>query len=159
MRQAKLTERQIILKCLNENTDVTCRKTNCDEPEKEGNTGKCCNKCSLEILNGYKNKIYNNAIKDFAKWIFEHINVYHFRSEKEMIEQFKNQSNTDKTSKTNHDKLSELSRLFEQTFDWGCNDEAKALYANAVYAIISNNPAFNDCEKEFIEHMRENHIS
>ena len=62
-----MTARQIIIKCLDENTDVTCRKNPCDKPEKEGNTGKCCHKCSLEILKEYENKIYNKALDDFCK--------------------------------------------------------------------------------------------
>jgi hypothetical protein len=62
-----MTARQIIIKCLDENTDVTCRNHPCDKPEKEGNTGKCCHKCSLEILREYESKIYNKAIGEVMK--------------------------------------------------------------------------------------------
>lgn len=27
--------------------------------------------------------------------------------------------------------------MYEKTFEWGCNDRAKCLYANAVYSIVS----------------------
>lgn len=64
-----MTARQIIIKCLDENADITCRKHQCDKPEKEGNTGKCCHKCSLDILKEFENKVYNNAIENVIKLI------------------------------------------------------------------------------------------
>ena len=157
MKQIKLTERQIILKCLEQNTDITCRKSNCDEPEKEGNTGECCDKCALEILNIYENKICNNILTKFAKWIFRYIGKYHFKSENDMIERFKQETNVKNINDT-YDKLSELSRLYEQSFNWGCNDKIKALYANAVYSIISQNKTFENCEQEFLDYIHDNHI-
>ena len=54
------------------------------------------------------------------------------------------------------EKLNELTRLYEKTFDWGCNDTAKILYANAVYAIISGNEIFKECIDEFKNYMLEN---
>lgn len=62
-----MTARQIIIKCLDENTDVTCRKHQCDKPENEGNMGKYCHKCSLEILMEYERKIYNKTIDEFEE--------------------------------------------------------------------------------------------
>ena len=78
LEREDMTARQIIIKCLDENTDVTCRKYSCGEPEKEGNSGRCCHKCSLEILKEHENKIYNKAIDDLLKqvrfeekWLFD----------------------------------------------------------------------------------------
>lgn len=61
-----MTVKEIILKCLDENTDVTCRHKPCDLPEKEGNTGECCHKCSLEILKEYEKEIKNKILDDFV---------------------------------------------------------------------------------------------
>ena len=47
------------------------------------------------------------------------------------------------------EELKRLTNLFEKTFDWGCNDTARALYANAVYAIISGNEIFEQCIEDF----------
>ena len=55
-----------------------------------------------------------------------------------------------------NEKLNKLANLFEKTFDWGCNDTAKVLYANAVYAVISENKIFEECVDEFKEYMLEN---
>lgn len=55
-----------------------------------------------------------------------------------------------------NEKLNKLTNLFEKTFDWGCNDRAKVLYANAVYAVISENKIFEECIDEFKEYMLEN---
>ncbi len=52
-------------------------------------------------------------------------------------------------------KIEKYTRLFEQTFDWGCNDTAKMLYANAVYSVISGKEIFAECEQEFLEYMAE----
>lgn len=71
-----MTERQIIIKCLDEDTEYTCRKRGCDLPEKEGNTGKCCHKCSLQILREFEKKIYNKAIDDFATTVRPYISEY-----------------------------------------------------------------------------------
>lgn len=59
-----MTNREIILHCLNEESEITCRFSPCDKPEKEGNT-ECCKKCSLNILEEYENEIYDKAIDDF----------------------------------------------------------------------------------------------
>lgn len=56
------------------------------------------------------------------------------------------------------EKLKEYSRLLEQTFEWGCNDEAKALYANAIYSVISGNKIFEECEQKFLDYIHENGI-
>ena len=56
------------------------------------------------------------------------------------------------------EKLKEYSRLLEKTFEWSCNDEAKAFYANAVYFVISGNKFFEKCEQEFLDYMHENEI-
>lgn len=53
-------------------------------------------------------------------------------------------------------KLKKYTDLFEKTFDWGCNDTAKYLYANAIYSIISGNPNFKECEEDFLDYMLEN---
>lgn len=54
--------------------------------------------------------------------------------------------------------LKTFTRLFEQTMEWGCNDRAKCLYANAVYSIVSDNEIFKECEQEFLDYMHENGI-
>ena len=33
-------------------------------------------------------------------------------------------------------KIQRLTDLYETTFDWGCNDESTAMYANAIYACM-----------------------
>lgn len=53
-------------------------------------------------------------------------------------------------------KLEQLTNLFEKTFDWGCNDTARDLYANAVYAVVSGNEIFKECVEQFEEHVLEN---
>lgn len=55
-----------------------------------------------------------------------------------------------------NEKLNKLANLLEKTFDWGCNDTAKVLYANAVYAVISGNKIFEECIDEFKEYILEN---
>lgn len=64
-----MTNREIILHCLKENTDVTCRKSPCDKPEQEGNTGECCDKCALGILEEYEREMRSKAIDDCIKAI------------------------------------------------------------------------------------------
>ena len=50
-------------------------------------------------------------------------------------------------------KIQRYSKILEKTFDWGCNDEARDLYANAVYEIATHNKAFEGAEKEFEEYV------
>lgn len=54
------------------------------------------------------------------------------------------------------EKLNSLTNLFEKTFDWGCNDTARDLYANAVYAVVSGNEIFEECIDKFKDYMLEN---
>lgn len=71
-----MTNREIILHCLKENTDVTCRKYSCDKPEQEGNTGECCDKCALRILEEYEREVKSKAIDDCIKKIMQtHIHM------------------------------------------------------------------------------------
>ena len=56
------------------------------------------------------------------------------------------------------DILNKYAEMFEQTFDWGCNDRAKCLFANAVYSVISGNETFRECEQDFLDYMHENGI-
>lgn len=63
-----------------------------------------------------------------------------------------------KTQSNEKDKLKYYTRLFEQTFEWGCNDRAKFLYANAIYSVISKNKIYEECEQEFLDYMRESGI-
>ena len=51
------------------------------------------------------------------------------------------------------EKLNKLSNLFEKTFDWGCNDNARDLYTNAVYAVISEKKVWEGCVEEFTDFM------
>lgn len=53
-------------------------------------------------------------------------------------------------------RLEYITKLYEKTFDWGCNDKAKDLYTNAVYAIISEKPIFQECIDEFKDYILEN---
>lgn len=53
-------------------------------------------------------------------------------------------------------KLKQITDMIESTFDWGCADEAWDRYAHAVYAIISENPCFEECEQNFLDYMEEN---
>ena len=55
-------------------------------------------------------------------------------------------------------KLKNITRMYEKTFKWDCHDMAEALYANAVYAIVTENKAFNTSVKEFMDYMHENKI-
>ena len=51
-------------------------------------------------------------------------------------------------------KMERLSNIFEKTFDWGCNDEAQALYANAMYSCVHpDDTAFSDAIEMFEQHM------
>lgn len=54
------------------------------------------------------------------------------------------------------EQLNKLTDLFEKTFDWGCNDGIRDLYANAVYAVISENEIFEECIDKFKDYMLEN---
>lgn len=54
------------------------------------------------------------------------------------------------------EELKSLTNLFKKTFEWGCNDRAKALYANAVYAVISENKTYEECIDEFKDYVLEN---
>lgn len=56
------------------------------------------------------------------------------------------------------DKIENFTYLFEQTLDWGCNDMAKCLYANAVYSVITGKENYKECEQEFKDYMYENGI-
>lgn len=60
-----MTPRQIIIKALDEETELTCRKARCNKAWKEG----YCHKCSLEILREYDRKISNKVINDFQEWL------------------------------------------------------------------------------------------
>lgn len=53
-------------------------------------------------------------------------------------------------------KLKELTETMNQTFDFGCTDEAWDKYAHAVYYIVSENKIFEDCLQEFIDYVEEN---
>lgn len=61
-------------------------------------------------------------------------------------------------TQNNENKLKTFSKLFEQTFEWGCNDIVKCLYANAIYSIISGNEIYRECEQDFLDYMHENGI-
>lgn len=52
-------------------------------------------------------------------------------------------------------RLKECCTLLEKTFNWSCNDEAKALFANAAYAIVTDNPTFSDSEDIFKQYVLE----
>lgn len=49
--------KNIILKCLDDNTDVSCRHPGCDLPDLEVNIGECCHKCSVDILREYDKQV------------------------------------------------------------------------------------------------------
>ena len=55
--------------------------------------------------------------------------------------------------------IKKYTSMYEKTFDWGCNDRAKCLYANAVYSIVSGKEIYKECEKDFLDYMHENGIS
>ncbi len=55
-------------------------------------------------------------------------------------------------------KIKEFTKLYEQTFDWGCNDEAKVLFANAIYSIVSGRKNFKECEQEFLDYMADSEV-
>ena len=57
--------------------------------------------------------------------------------------------------KTKMDKIEDLTKLFEKTMEWGCNDRAKCLYAQAVYAIVSEDDIYEECIDEFKDYMLE----
>ena len=54
------------------------------------------------------------------------------------------------------EKLKQLTDMMESVFDWGCTDEAWDRYAKAVYAVISENPCFDECGQEFLDYIEEN---
>lgn len=54
------------------------------------------------------------------------------------------------------EKLNRLTDLFEKTFDWGCNDKAKDLYANVLYAVIRGDKIYEEYIEEFKDYMLEN---
>lgn len=60
--------------------------------------------------------------------------------------------------KDNIELLKKYTKMYEQTFDWGCNDKAKYLYANAVYSVVSGKEIFKECEQDFLDYMHENGI-
>ena len=55
-------------------------------------------------------------------------------------------------------RLEKYTKMYEQTFDWGCNDRANYLFANAIYSVISGNETFKECEQDFLDYMHENGI-
>lgn len=55
-------------------------------------------------------------------------------------------------------KLKKFSDMFKETFEWGCNDTAKFLYANAIYSIITENKTYKESEQDFLDYMLENDI-
>lgn len=53
------------------------------------------------------------------------------------------------------EELEDLTKLFNKTLEWDCNDMAKTLYANAAYAVISGNEIYKECIDEFKYYMME----
>lgn len=49
--------------------------------------------------------------------------------------------------------IENYTKMYEQTFDWGCNDKAKYLFANAIYAIVSGKEIFEECKQNFLDYM------
>ena len=56
------------------------------------------------------------------------------------------------------EKIKELTNMYAQTLEWGCNDRAKYLYANAIHAVVSENDTYEECIQEFVDYMHENGI-
>lgn len=53
-------------------------------------------------------------------------------------------------------QIKELTDLYETTMEWGCNDTAKALFANAIYACMHPEEEwFQHCIDEFKNHLIE----
>lgn len=53
-------------------------------------------------------------------------------------------------------QIKKLTDLYETTMEWGCNDEAKALFANAIYACIyPEKKWFQECIDEFKNYLLE----
>ena len=55
-------------------------------------------------------------------------------------------------------KLNKFSEMLKETFEWGCNDRAKCLYANAIYSVITGEENYKECEQDFLDYMHENGI-
>lgn len=55
-------------------------------------------------------------------------------------------------------RLEKYTKMYHETFEWGCNDKASYLYAHAVYSVVSGNEIYRECEDEFLEYMYENGI-
>ena len=52
------------------------------------------------------------------------------------------------------EKIKRLSQLYEKTFEWGCNDGAKELFADAVYACLHpEDDCWQECITEFEQYM------
>lgn len=62
-----MTAKEIIIKCLDENTKYPCRKHPCNKPEEEGNSGECCHQCSMDILEEYTAEVRAKAIYEVYK--------------------------------------------------------------------------------------------
>lgn len=66
-----MTAKEIIIKCLDENTEYPCRNHSCDKPESEGNNGNCCHQCSVDILDEYTAEVRADERRKFAEWLSE----------------------------------------------------------------------------------------
>lgn len=60
-----MTATEIIIKCLDENGVYPCRVYSCYLPDKEGNTGEGCHKCTLDILAEHDAKVRTAAIDEY----------------------------------------------------------------------------------------------
>ena len=56
------------------------------------------------------------------------------------------------------DELKRLTNLFEKTFKQGCDDTTKALYMNAVYAVISESSNCGKRIEEFEKYVQTENI-
>ena len=51
-------------------------------------------------------------------------------------------------------QIKELTDLYETTMEWGCNDHAKCLFANAIYACMHPEKEwFQECIGDFIKEI------
>lgn len=62
----KMTDREKVLYCIENDVDVSCGKDTCRFPEQEGNTGDCCIVCAEQLLKRVEDDAYNAGVDKCA---------------------------------------------------------------------------------------------
>lgn len=91
-----MTRNELIMAIYDNEDAWSCPEYNCDKPEGEGNTGKCCWECAERSLAKYDAKVRADAEKEYnaqlEKWEAEHTDALYraeMKGRADAIEEYK----------------------------------------------------------------------